>query len=284
MMSLRLTELAELLANEDITQQEHDEARRSALGIVKTSAMTAVPASSAQPSTLEDEATTHKKKLKQTFIDWIGDENGPMVDGQLHDVLGGGTEGDEFWRKEVEQLKGSDPLRKLLATAFFAAGKGVTPPSVLGNPIAMAASREWLRSLAAAFCGHICWRDDHSLSVEDREKIRAESFRQSDDSDTSALSSSIMSAVAKGISTKRSVKGQLEEKAPKLARVETTAALSTLDKKPAEKSVKNRHKICAHCEGVGHEKDKCPKTTKPGKCTRCGGKGHYKPACPSEPL
>ena len=37
MMSLRLTELAELLANEDITQQEHDEARRSALGIVKTS-------------------------------------------------------------------------------------------------------------------------------------------------------------------------------------------------------------------------------------------------------
>jgi hypothetical protein len=250
----RLAELGALLAAGTITQQEHDESRAAALGIVPKAAGGSAAVS------VENSESKSRRELLALIQKWIGTKEAPCLAGDLHDVLLG-TTADDGLRQQLAGLMTASRLAMELVAVFKGAPKGSVPepfaPPAGGAAVpgslrfARLAAREFLLGLAAALAVSQANKLE-KLEEDERKTLWKETLAIIDDDDSAVNTSTVLAnlKVARAAkATAKRLRSDEDEKGEKPSR----APLS--DKKKADMM---KQGLCFKCGKKGHISTKCP--------------------------
>lgn len=196
-LTLRLQELDQLLAAHTISATEHADLRRLALGFASTPA----PVS----AVLEDSASKADRDLRALLTNLVGTFSAPTIAGQAWEYFQG-TSGSQSAVEEIRTACSSSPARRAFAAAFRLAGNGVPPKDLLGDGPTFVFARHgaWdlLREIAA-----IVAVDVTSSRAADIDKgiFRRNVLRALDPDESTALSTALLTSIAKVESSTKSV-------------------------------------------------------------------------------
>ena len=244
----RLNELGTLLAAGTITAAEHALLRSQALGLPPPT-----PQAQVVQAVMEDSATRAERETKAMVEGLIGTLQAPLLAGEAWLVFVGES-GSGHLRDDVVRICSSSPQRRAFAGLFRSAGRGVTPPCLVGDTpthtFARHGAREFLRRLALSVCLALMVEAQPHL---DKEPTRRLLERVLDQDENVRLANGLLSSVSK----MRTAEDTLVKKTSKDQAPTTTA---TTD--PA------KNVICNGCKQRGHYERDCPNRTPKDKDAR----------------